>query len=164
MRLALLGVVLLVGAGAVAWLLLGGSGRPRGIEDAPERRDTRPPPPAPPARAPDDVARVPGPPPDIREPEDPEWITAPLPLPKGTGPLKGSELIAAVEAAGKVRFRGATPADLEALRVAVFEEAARDVEHPHAAMMGWLKDAGFEVEVAYPTLIVRRKAPGDAER
>src|SRR5262245_50830618 len=95
------------------------------------------------------------------EPEDPEWATKPLPLPEGQGPLKGSELIRAVEAGRKVRFKGATDADLEALRRAVFEDVDRAAPHPHAAMMGWLKEAGFEVEVAYPDLIVRRRTDDD---
>jgi hypothetical protein len=101
--------------------------------------------------------------PDARavEPEDPEWITRPLALPAGSGSLKGTELIQAVETGGKVRFRGATQADLEALKRAVFEEVDRAAEHPHAAMMGWLKEAGFEVEVVYPNLIVRRRTDED---
>src|SRR5688500_5179466 len=34
------------------------------------------------------------------EREDPEWITRPLAVPPGEGPLEGSELIRAVEAGG----------------------------------------------------------------
>ena len=95
------------------------------------------------------------------EPEDPEWITRSLVLPEGQGPLKGSELIRAVESGRKVHFKGATEADLEALRRAVFEDVARTPAPPYSAMMGWLKDAGFEVEVAYPALIVRRRTDDD---
>jgi hypothetical protein len=95
------------------------------------------------------------------EPADPEWITKPLALPEGQGPLKGTELIRAVEAGRKLRFKGATEADLEALRRAVFEDVDRTAPQPYAAMMGWLKEAGFEVEVVYPDLVVRRRTDED---
>lgn len=93
-----------------------------------------------------------------RDPEDPSWPARNLPLPPGTGSLKGSELIAAIAAGGLVRLEGATPADLEALRAARFDDVDRDLAHPYAAALGWLKDAGFDVEVAYPVLVVRRRA------
>ena len=80
-----------------------------------------------------------------------------LPALAGQGPLKGGELVDAVEKAGPLRFRGATAADLAALRSVVFEDVDRGATAPYAAMMGWLKEAGFEVEVAYPTLTVRRR-------
>ena len=157
MRAALLFVLLLAGAGAVVWLVLRPSGPPPvEAEGAAERAP----------RA--DAARPEGPPVAAAEPavvptrgsdvpEDPDWIAAPLPLPEGRGPLRGAELIAAVEAAGKVRFRGATDADLQALRAAILDHADRDQPHPHAALMGWLKEAGFDVEVSWPDLVVRRR-------
>jgi hypothetical protein len=160
-RAALLVLVLLAGAGAVGWLVLKPAGAPapdlETIPDRPGGDRTSAPEAVPVARA--EPAVVPSRGGDV--PEDPEWHTAPLPLPKGRGPLRGEELIAAVEAGGKVRFRGATDADLQALRAAVFDDADRDQPQPHAAMMGWLKEAGFEVELSWPDLVVRRRTDAD---
>jgi hypothetical protein len=154
-RAALLVLVLLAGAGAAAWLVLRPAEPPHAetevtAERAPRAGATE-------APAVPEVAGVVVPATEQRLPEDPEWHTAPLALPAGRGPLRGSELVAAVEAAGKVRFRGATEADLQALRATVFEHADRDAPQPHAAMMGWLKEAGFDVEVVWPELVVRRR-------
>jgi hypothetical protein len=152
-------LVLLAGVlvGALGWLVLGrgdGEDASSGADDRPLRRDEgrRDPAGAPPTTPPPPVEVRPAEP-----PLDPAWITAPLPLPAGRGPLTGAELIRAVEAAGKVRIRGATDADLDALRRATFEEADRAGDWPHAAMMGWLKEAGFEAEASGPTLVVRRR-------
>lgn len=99
--------------------------------------------------------------PPAQEPDDPEWITRPLKLPAGKGALTGAELIAAVEGAGRLRFRGRTEADLAALRQVVFADVDRAAETPYAAMMGWLKEAGYEVEVSWPHLVVRRRSDED---
>lgn len=145
--------VLPLAAGALAWfLVVRERERPRSGGDEPIGRTERK------ASTPNaGLSAKPAPESVPVEPEPPGWIATRLVLPKGAGSLKGSELIAAVEAGGKVRLRGATEADLEALRRAVFEDVDRAVEQPYAAMMGWLKEAGFEVEVAYPTLTVRRR-------
>ena len=147
----------LAAAGGGAWLLLGSdasescAGPAEPLRHGPRERAPEPAPVvAPTAVAANDL-------PPAQEPDDPEWITRPLKLPPGKGALKGSDLIAAVEGAGKLRFRGKTDADLEALKKAVLDDVDRETEQPYAAMMGWLKEAGFEVDVSWPQLVVRRR-------
>lgn len=110
------------------------------------------PPPAPPAQPAEPLAQS-----TEAEVEPADWSARLVEVPPGAGPLSGSDLLAALGAAGSVRVRGASEAELEALRRTQFEVTERGTTVPHSAVLGWLKEAGFVVEVAYPTLIVRRR-------
>lgn len=157
-RTALPAALLLLLAGGGALLLLPGGPPPSPPPDAE-------PPPRAPARgaggrappAPALPRPLEAPPAPSTVPDDPEWHTRPLRLPAGDGPLRGRDLIAAVEAGGPLRVRGATPADLEALARTEFTDIDRAAPTPVAALLGWLKEAGFLVEAEYPVLVVRRR-------
>lgn len=153
-------LVPLLGA-VLAWALLARS-QPCDPNDgsiapslAPQPAALQPGPPAPPPLEPEPlpVEPVPAEP----GPSDPEWATRLLELPSGTGPLAARALIEAVERQGLFSVAGASDADLEALRRVTLPEVDRSVPQPYAALTGWLKEAGFSVELVGRTLVVRQR-------
>jgi hypothetical protein len=161
--LGLLAVVLLA-VGSVLYLLTGGD---RGVTDRPSgeppARPAAPTPTSPPV-APAPSAAAPARPAEATTPYA-EWLTLLLELPREDGRLTGRELEEAVERGGRMRLVGATAADLDALRAVTLEIPGVTGPQPYAALVGWLKEAGFLVEADYPQLVVRRRTDdGAAER
>ncbi|MFM8979415.1 MAG: hypothetical protein ACKOSS_02985 [Planctomycetia bacterium] len=161
--------VMLVGLGVAALAMLGvlGSGAPAPDADLhgnPHLVGPRTPPAHAPAAgahatggAPGEAGREPDAPAD-----DPNWPSRIFVVPAGTGPVTGAELLAALEASGSWRFTAGEAALLEEVRAHAFEQAERGSEQPYAALAGWLKDAGYLLEQAWPQLRIVRRPDGPA--
>jgi hypothetical protein len=97
----------------------------------------------------------PGPPPE-RGPVDPGWMSQEFLVPAGDATLSGAELIQALEASGTWKVTEGEPGTLAALRQETFQAAQRGRREPYAAVMGWLKEAGYRLETAPGELRVMR--------
>jgi hypothetical protein len=91
--------------------------------------------------------------------EDPLWRDRVLVLRPGRGPVRGRDLLEALEDAKILRPKEQDPADRKALEETFLDVLDRDREMRYVEIENALMVAGFEAHVRFPWILYRRLDP-----